>query len=193
MTPSRGAPDLACGSVTRADGRRVHTPSSRCHALFAAWVIGVGAWRERERSRRSVRKGPRFAASFSKRGNRRASGRLARRGPGDSTPEPPAWVNAPPGCSSGHGPIEKAGSKSVTSTPARTPTLTVMRTGYARRVYGQRVEKGNVPPLALTAGDEKDLAIRLTPTGNVSGGCSRQRRAGPSQVWESGWSGAHTR
>jgi hypothetical protein len=48
-------------------------------------------------------------------------------------------------------------------------TLTVMRNGYARQVYGQRAEGGPAPPLELSGGESRELAVRLTPAGSVSG------------------------
>ena len=47
--------------------------------------------------------------------------------------------------------------------------LTIRRDGYARQVYGQRVENGNVPPIELSAGESRDLVIHLTPAGSLSG------------------------
>jgi hypothetical protein len=47
--------------------------------------------------------------------------------------------------------------------------LTIMRNGYAKQMYGQRVTNGIVPPLEFGEGETKDLMIRLTPAGSISG------------------------
>ncbi len=47
--------------------------------------------------------------------------------------------------------------------------LTIMRNGYTKQNFGQRVSNGPVPPLELGEGETKDLVIRLTPAGNISG------------------------
>jgi hypothetical protein len=49
-------------------------------------------------------------------------------------------------------------------------TLTVRSPGYAKQQYGQRMANAPGAPIVLTPGQSlKDLAIRLTPAGNIAG------------------------
>ena len=53
---------------------------------------------------------------------------------------------------------------------AGTYRLLISHDGYVRQEYGQRGFLGQGTPLILNAGDVvRDLAIRITPTGNVGG------------------------
>ena len=64
---------------------------------------------------------------------------------------------------------DRAGRFVIEDVEAGSYRLTIMRNGYAKQMYGQRVTNGIVPPLEFGEGETKDLMIRLTPAGNISG------------------------
>jgi hypothetical protein len=64
---------------------------------------------------------------------------------------------------------DRAGRFMIEDVEAGSYRLTIMRNGYAKQMYGQRVTNGIVPPLEFGEGETKDLMIRLTPAGSISG------------------------
>ena len=83
-------------------------------------------------------------------------------------PPPPAQTLPPPPIS----PVTTAeGGKFVFSgLEPGTYRLMVMKDGFVRQEYGQRVFPGQGTPLNLSSGETlKDLVIRMTPAGNVGG------------------------
>jgi hypothetical protein len=65
---------------------------------------------------------------------------------------------------------DNAGKFAFSNVPAGTYRLLATLDGYVRQEYGQRVFPGQGTPLNLSTDEVlKDLTIRLTPAGNVSG------------------------
>ena len=86
----------------------------------------------------------------------------------DGAPSPQAQTLPPP-------PIPpvmtgEAGKFAFSALEPGTYRLMVLKDGFVRQEYGQRVFPGQGTPLNLGAGETvKDLVIRMTPTGNVGG------------------------
>ena len=65
---------------------------------------------------------------------------------------------------------DRDGRFSIKDLPAGVYTLTVLSNGYARHSYGQRQAGGQGALISLTEGQSiRNVSIRLTPAGNVSG------------------------
>jgi hypothetical protein len=80
--------------------------------------------------------------------------------PAQSLPPPPI-----PPATTGEG-----GKFTFSALEAGTYRLSIMKDGFVRQEYGQRVFPGQGTPLNLSAGEAiKDLVIRMTPAGNVGG------------------------
>ena len=99
-------------------------------------------------------------------------------GASPSPPPPPAVANPAPNRPPAPAMVTTAGDGrfSFKDLNAGTYRVMVVANGYARQEYGQRIVNGQGTPVYLSAGQElRDLTIRLSPTGAVSGP-SRPRR-----------------
>src|SRR2546422_8267134 len=93
-------------------------------------------------------------------------------GASPSPPPPPAVANPAPNRPPAPAMVTTAGDGrfSFKDLNAGTYRVMVVANGYARQEYGQRIVNGQGTPVYLSAGQElRDLTIRLSPTGAVSG------------------------